>query len=75
MKINSKWVRDMDIKSLSIEQLERVVIEDFSTTNPNTSIFKIYNKVQNEIREYLKKEYPSENRGNIWFDFLMWKTN
>lgn len=34
-----------------------------------------YKNVQKEIREYLKKEYPSETRGNIWFDFLMWKTN
>lgn len=34
-----------------------------------------YKNVQNEIREYLKKEYPNETYGNIWFDFLMWKVD
>ena len=34
-----------------------------------------YIKVQNEIRTYLKEEYPQDTRGNIWFDFLMWKVN
>ena len=34
-----------------------------------------YIKVQNEIRSYLKEEYPQDTRGNIWFDFLMWKVN
>ena len=34
-----------------------------------------YIKVQNEIRAYLKEEYPQDTRGNIWFDFLMWKVD
>lgn len=57
MKINSKWVRDMDIKSLSIEQLERVVIEDFSTTNPNTSIFKICVNYRDDVPGWFLMEY------------------
>lgn len=32
----------------------------------------VYQKVQDEIKEYLEKEHP-EAKGNIWFDFLMWK--
>ena len=34
-----------------------------------------YIKVQDEIRAYLREEYPQDTRGNIWFDFLMWKVN
>lgn len=34
-----------------------------------------YIKVQDEIRAYLREEYPQYTRGNIWFDFLMWKVN
>ena len=34
-----------------------------------------YIDVQNEIRAYLKREYPQDTRGNIWFDFLMWKVD
>lgn len=32
-----------------------------------------YRKVQNEIRDYLAQNHP-DKKGNIWFDFLMWKT-
>ena len=34
-----------------------------------------YTSVQSEIALYLKKEYPQKAYGNIWFDFLMWKTD
>ena len=34
-----------------------------------------YIEVQNEIRTYLEEKYPKDTRGNIWFDFLMWKVD
>ena len=47
----------MDIKSLSIEQLEKVVIEDFRTTNPNTGIFKICVKHRDDVPMWPLWEY------------------
>lgn len=57
MKINSKWGRDMDIRYLPIEQLESIVIEDYSTTNPNTSIFKICVNYRDDVPVWPLMEY------------------
>lgn len=64
---------DCPIDSIILERLNKI------NGNKHECWTKIeepeYIKVQDEIRAYLREEYPQDTRGNIWFDFLMWKVN
>lgn len=67
---------DCPIDSIILERLKKLKKINGSESVCWTKIDKEkYEKVQDKIKEYLKEKYPSEPRGNIWFDFLMWKTN
>lgn len=64
---------DCPIDSIILERLNKI------NRNKHECWTKIeepeYIKVQDEIRAYLREKYPQDTRGNIWFDFLMWKVN
>ena len=64
---------DCPIDSIILERLNKI------NGNKHECWTKIeepeYIKVQDEIRAYLREEYTQDTRGNIWFDFLMWKVN
>ena len=64
---------DCPIDSIILERLNKI------NGNKHECWTKIeepeYIKVQDEIRAYLREEYPQDTRGNIWFEFLMWKVN
>ena len=64
---------DCPVDSIILEKLGRINGNPHKCwTNMHESD---YIDVQIEIQTYLKKEYPQDTHGNIWFDFLMWKVD